>query len=169
MNYETIIDAFLTHRLRQKNYPSEMPIWKTGDTVVSGVAFYGNFSTLMLSRCANRLLDHDPALRDSALAAIKEQGVSLKVTHYEEVPKQCFRGMRFDVSNPYSLSKTEAEAFGALKLSIIQEACNYMHQLRSEITEIRSGGIDSLEYDDAQMEAKAQNIADVFDAKRTNS
>ena len=165
MNYDSIIDAFLTHRLRQKNYPSEMPIWKTGDALVSGVAFYGNFSSIMLTRLANRLLAHNPAVRNSALDAIKEQGVSLKVSHFDSVPKQCFRGMQFEVMNPYSLSRPEAEAFGELKTAIIKEACNYMHQLLAEINEIRSGGIDSADHDDAEMEAMAQAMADAFDAK----
>lgn len=165
MNYDSIIDAFLTHRLRQKNYPSQLPIWKTGDGQVSGVAFYGNFSSLMLTRLANRLLAHDTAVRDSAVDAIKVQGVSLKVSHLDPLPKQCFRSMDFEIMNPYSLSRAEAEAFGELKTAIIKEACDYMHQLLAEINEIRSGGIDSADYDDAQMETMAKEIAAAFDSK----
>lgn len=165
MHYESIIEAFLAHRLRQFRLPSEEPAYSISESTASGVAFYGYFSSIMLEEAANRLLSSIDVRLD-AIRAIKVRGVTIAIKYSDNWPKRDTRGMSFELSKTIALTEKELYALTNLRQSLATEALMISQQLRDECIQIKVAGIDSVEYtDEKSVMRAAESIADAFDAQ----
>lgn len=165
MQTPSLIDAFISHRLRQFRLPSEEPAYSIRENGVGGVAFYGYFSSIMLEEAANRLLSSIDVRLD-AIRAIKVRGVTIVIKYSDKVPKHDTCGMSFELSKTIALTEKELYALTYLRQSLATEALMISQQLRDECIQIKVAGIDSVEYaDEKSVTRAAESIADAFEAQ----
>ena len=165
MQNPSLIDAFISHRLRQFRLPSEEPAYSISEDGVGGVAFYGYFSSIMLEEAANRLLGSIDVRLD-AIRAIKVRDVTIVIKYSDKVPKHDTRGMSFELTKTIALTEKELYALTNLRQSLATEALMISQQLRDECIQIKEAGIDTVKYADSiSMSRAVESIADAIDTQ----